>query len=150
MREQVGEGIAHHRAPGVPDVERPPVGLVETYSTLDRPAAAEVCGAVPWAGLEQLRQPRPPELVREPEVDEAGAGHFDGTNVRAPVQPFSQMLGDFARLASRLFGEDQCRITRRIAVLCLARRLDRDSREIEPARQQASPAHRLNFDLNNI
>ena len=149
MREQVGEGIAHHRAPGVPDVEWPRrVG--RDVLDVDRPAAAEVCGAVPWAGLEQLRQPRPPELVREPEVDEAGAGHFDGTNVCAPLQPLSQILGDFARLASRLLGEDQCRIARRIAVLCLARRLDRDSREIEPARQQASPAHRLNLNLNNI
>ena len=149
MREQVGEGIAHHRAPGVPDVERPRRVGRDVFD-IDRPATAEVCGAVPWAGLEQFRQPRPPELVREPEVDEAGAGHFDGTNVRATLQPLSQMLGDFAWLASRLPGEDQCRITRRIAVLCLARRLDRDSREIEPARQQASPAHRLNLDLNNI
>ena len=146
--EQVREHVAHHRPPCMTDVERP-CGVGGNVFHVDAPAVTQVIGTVSGPCGEQLGQPRPPEIVGEPQVDEAGTGHLDRANFRALLQPLREMLGDLARLAARLLGEHERRVAGRIPVFRLARRLHRDRREVDPGRQRAGLAQLLDFFVNN-
>ena len=149
MGEKIGERIAHDCASGMPDVERPR-GVSGNIFHVDAPTLTQVIGTVSAPSGKQLSQPRPPEIVGQPQIDEAGAGHLDRAKFRALLQPLRQILGNLARLAARLFGQDQRRIAGRIAVFRLARRLHQDGRKIEPDGQCAGIAHPLNFSANNL
>ena len=147
--EQVGERIADHGAPRVPDVERPG-GVGRDVLDVDRPALPQVLGAVAGPRGEKLGQARAPELVGKPEIDEAGSGHLDRPDLRPSLEPGRQAVCDLARLAARLPGEHERCIAGGVAVRRLARRLHRDRPEVESGGQHSGTGKALNFPLNNL
>ena len=76
---------------------------------------------------------RLPETVGEPEVDEARTRHVDARHVLVGAKSSGDRFGKRARVLAGVLGQYHRRVGREIAMGGVARRLDRDARQIERA-----------------
>ena len=109
-----------------------PVGLAEQYSTLIGPPRPRSASAVVAPGRERDLDLRPPEIVAQAQVDEAGPRHGHRRDVGALGASGGEQLGQLHGRAPRRFRQYQRGVGRGIAVRRIARRLDGDALEVEP------------------
>ena len=134
--QQAGERVAHHRAAAMAHVHRAGRVRRDILDVDDNPRRC-VRAAVIVAGCRDRRQLGAPRLVGEPHVDEARPGDVDLRHVGYGAQLFGQRGGERARVRPRRLGEHHGRVGGEVAMRGVARRLDRDVRAVEPARQRA-------------
>ena len=112
---------------------------------IDRPAAAGIRGAITAPGGQHVGNARLPETVGDLQIDEAGSGDLHAGHLVHIGKPLGQALGDCARRQARGLGQHHGGVGRDIAMACLARRLRRHPRCIEPGRQAARCNQRLDL-----
>jgi hypothetical protein len=79
---------------------------------------------------------------RETEVEEAGPGDLDRGDVVVDRQRLGQCLRDRARVAARRLRQQQCRVSREIAMAAILRTFDDEVGRSEVGRQRAPVAER--------
>jgi hypothetical protein len=140
--EQRGERIADDGAATMADMHR--AGRIgRDILDIDGLACAHRRSAIGRAGAQHFREPRLPEHIAKPQIEEAGAGDRDRRHVGLALEPQLQFAGERARRDLRLLREHHRRIGREVAVRGIARRLDRDAGQVEAHGQFARAHHRL-------
>jgi hypothetical protein len=70
-----------------------------------------------------------PAVLRQPDVQEAGPGDFGPRDQPVRIaEAVGELLGDLAGRAAQRLRELQCRVAREVAVVLLARHVERDRR----------------------
>ncbi len=111
-------------------------GICRHEFHLHRSPAARRRPAVPAPLAQHLADLRVIGVIRQEEIDEAGARDLDFGDRRARRQPAHQRLRQFARILARCLGEPHGKVAREIAVLRVARVLDLDARTARAERHQ--------------
>ncbi len=141
LGEERSERIAHHGDAAVPDMKRP--GRIDRdIFDIDLAAHTHRRIAIGSARAQNLGKPRVPERIREPQVEEARSRDFGRRNIGQALEPRLQQFGERPRRHLRALRQHHRRVGRKIAVRRIARRLDRDTLDLEPLRQLAL-AHQL-------
>ena len=93
------------------------------------------------AGGDRGAQDAPPLPGPKPQVQEARPRHLGRGDARVGGQPFGEPLRDVARLHPGGLGQHHRGVRRHVAMGRVARRLDRDGGEVEPAWQRPGIRH---------
>ena len=139
--EQVRERVAEHRAAAVADMHRPG-GVGRDVLDVDR-TARHLSAPERLALAERRPDHRMIDVRREPQVDEAGAGHARLDDAGIGAQFACQRLAERLGVLPGLLRQHQGGVGGQIPVRGVARRLDHDPRQVEALRQQAGAGERF-------
>jgi hypothetical protein len=103
---------------------------------IDGSAGADLRAPPGLAGAQHVLEPRPPEAVGEPKIDEAWAGDLDGGDAGSRAKLLGHELGQLARRHAGGLGQHHGRVGCDIPMLGFARWLGGDLGQVE-ARGQA-------------
>ena len=121
--EQVAQRRAVGRAAAVAHVHRAR-GIRRDEFDHHLASGAHVAASVSRAQRRHALERREPRVLRQPEIDEAGAGHFRARDQRALRQRGHQRLRQLARVLARRLGDAHGDVALEVAVLRVARAFD--------------------------
>ena len=148
--QETGQDIAENGTPGMSDMHRP--GRVGRHILdIDPLPLPDRRVAVARAGSENIAQPRLPETLGEPPIQEARACYRHFGDLRVAAQLTCEQFRQLARRNSGASRQDHRRIRRHIAMCGIAWRLDGHLGEIKPlgefARSNQTTQRRRDFGI---